>query len=157
MSVNSVSSSNSISSLDPLLSIQTQTDVSSTSGAATKSSISKFGSLMNELQQLSQSDPDKFKEVTASIAQTLQSDASNATGNQAQFLNQLADKFQQASQTGSMSSLQPPASASGHHGHHRHVQSYSSGQSEQSSAPSGTQSQTDIAQIIQNALQDVSG
>jgi hypothetical protein len=88
------------------------------------------------------------------IADTLKTDAQNATGPQAQGLKDLADKFSQAAQTGQMPDLQPkgqPQGASGHHHHHPQVQGYQNG----SSATTGSQNQPafDLAQIIQTAMQ----
>jgi hypothetical protein len=112
-----------------------------------------MASLLNQLQQLQQTDPDKFKSVMSSIADTLKNDAQSATGPQAQRLNALADKFSQAAQTGQMPDLQPKGQhqgASGHH-HHHQVQSYQ----DSSSSTAGTQNQPafDLAQIIRTALQ----
>ena len=151
MNVNSVSNSYGISSLDPLSTqTQGQVDLATAVGSSTNSDVSDFASVMNSLQELSQSDPTKFKEVMGSVASTLQADASNATGSQAQFLSQLADKFQQASQTGSMSPLQPPSG--GHHHHHHGVKGYS-GQQSSSSDGSTQQPPFDVAQIVQTAMQ----
>ena len=159
MNVNSVSTNNAISALDPLLTSQTQGQTDSSGAVGSSSSISSFASLMNTLQQLSQSNPSEFQQVMANVASTLQTDASSATGSQAQFLTQLSDRFQQASQTGSMSALQPPSG--GHHHHHHHgVQSYSaqqsstSGPTQQASGISDSAQQPlHLAQIIQSALQ----
>jgi hypothetical protein len=78
----------------------------------------------------------------------------------ASFLNKLADKFDQAAQTGQMPNLQPQGlqGAGGHH-HHHHVQSYQSQAADtdgtSSAASSGSSQQTpfNLAQVIQNALQ----
>jgi hypothetical protein len=61
----------------------------------------------------------------------------------------LADKFQQASQTGSMSSLEPSNSASGHGQKHSGVQSYSSQQ------PTSSSTDTPRDPIIQKILDGV--
>ena len=70
--------------------------------------MSKPGEVMSKLAQLKESDPEKFKQLTAEISQKLKDTASQTTGREADFLNTLADKFQQASDTGDLSVLQPP-------------------------------------------------
>ncbi len=86
-------------------------------GAASSTSISGGASLLAQLQQLSLSNPAAFKKATADIAAQLQADATQAGGSQGQALTSLATKFQQASQTGDLSSLKP---AHSHHGGHHH-------------------------------------
>jgi hypothetical protein len=141
MTIGSISSANNASSLNPRLQIQEALDQAggapsgstTNATASTNLSLSSFASILSQLSQIQQNNPTEFKEVTANIASTLQADASSATGSQDQALQNLADKFQQASQTGSMSSLEPSKSASGHGHHHSGVQSYSSQQSSSSS------------------------
>jgi hypothetical protein len=158
MGIDGVSSTRSVSPLDPLLQMQGQRGVISPgSDADAGSSISGFANALKELQQLQQSDPAKFKEVTADIAKTLEADARSATGPQSQFLSELASRFEEASQSGSMSSLEPSRSISGHHGHRHHqhsgVKSYAAQQPDSSAG--SQQSQVDLSQIIQDALQSV--
>ena len=158
-----ISSINSTSALSQLLTSQTNNTSGAGSVATDSSEISSLASLMSQLQQLQQSDPTKFKTVIADIASTLKTDAKNATGSQASFLNNLAAKFDQAAQTGQMPDLQPKAQAGGHHHHHHHVQSYdsqnpsSAGISSATSSSSSSQTPFDLAQVIQNALQQASG
>ena len=83
-------------------------EVSSPFGDSSTSTISGPGKWMQELAELQQSDPDKFKEVTSAIAQKLSDEASSATGGDAKFLGELADQFSQASETGDLSALKPP-------------------------------------------------
>ena len=155
MNVSSVSSATNIFDVDPTTLATQAADPSAPSSAgASTPQVSGPGKWMSELQSLANSDPDKFKQVTSEIAQKLRQDASSATGNQAAFLDKLADKFDQASQAGSMSALQPPAGASGHHGHHHHVHKYGAQQQSAGSDGSGTEQQVDLAQIIQSSLQD---
>jgi hypothetical protein len=99
------------------------------------SQLSPFVQIMGSLQQLQQSDPSKYQQVTQQIATNLQSAAQTAQseGNTtaASQLNQLASDFTSASQNGQTSSLQDLAKAlSGHHhhgGHHHHAAPGSSG------------------------------
>lgn len=129
MSVSSIFS-NAVSSTDPLSALyapstttasaavsSSAAGASQTIGAASSTSISGGASLLAQLQQLSLSDPAAFKKATADIATQLQTDAQQTGGSQGQALTSLAAKFQQASQTGDLSSLKP---AHAHHGGHHH-------------------------------------
>jgi hypothetical protein len=77
------------------------------------------------LQQLEQSNPTQYTQVTQQISKNLQSAAQTATasGNTsaASQLNQLATDFANASASGQLPNLQDLASAvGGHHGRHHH-------------------------------------
>jgi len=130
------------------------------SGVATKSSnstssllnalqpdsnqLSPFAQLMSTLQQLQQSNPTEYKQVTQQIATNLQGAAKTATadGNstEASQLNQLATDFTNASQTGQLPNVQDLAQAvgasSGHHHHHHHAEAASSDSTTGSSSDS---------------------
>lgn len=115
--VSSINASQSLQELYQLLDLQsvgttTQQDtlssVSSTGTSGVSFQKSKPGEVLNKLAQLLESDPDKFKEVTAKIAEKLKEAAASATGQDAERLNSLAEKFQQASDSGDLSALQPP-------------------------------------------------
>jgi hypothetical protein len=95
------------------------------------SRLSPFAQLANTLQQLQESDPTKFKQVTQQVAANLQSAAQTARsqGNSAAAsqLKQLSADFTNASQTGQLPNLQDlaqavgggaGASGGGHHHHH---------------------------------------
>jgi hypothetical protein len=75
-------------------------------GGAATASISTPGQFMSEMQQLSQQNPTEFKAVAAQIAKSFQNAASQASGPQAQFLSNLANQFDQASQTGTLQPTQ---------------------------------------------------
>jgi hypothetical protein len=62
--------------------------------------ISGPAQLFGELQQLQSQNPAQFKQVVSDIATQLQNAAKQTTGQQADFLTNLADKFQTASTTG---------------------------------------------------------
>jgi hypothetical protein len=79
----------------------------SASSAGDTAQISGPGQLFAQLQQLQQSNPTQFKQLTSQIAGQLQTAATQVTGGEAGFLANLATKFQTASQTGDVSSLQP--------------------------------------------------
>ncbi len=86
--------------------------------SAPKTDISKMAGLMNQLQQLSQSDPGKFKAVMSEVGDKLTTAASSATGRQADQLKKMADKFEKAAETGDIASIEPErieASANTHH------------------------------------------
>jgi hypothetical protein len=87
--------------------------------------LSPYAQITTELQQLQQSDPAKYQQVTQQIATNLQSAAqtAQASGNTtaATQLNQLATDFQNASTSGQLPNFQDLAqAASGHHHHHHH-------------------------------------
>src|SRR4051812_11515732 len=82
------------------------TDSSQTTEAATVN-ISRDGQLFSKLQSLAQSDPAKFKEVTADIAKKLKDAAGQEQGKGSDFLSSLAARFQQASDSGDASVLKP--------------------------------------------------
>ncbi|HUP02578.1 MAG TPA: hypothetical protein VMU19_01235 [Bryobacteraceae bacterium] len=87
--------------------------------------LSPYAQITTELQQLQQSDPTKYSQVTGQIATNLQSAAKTAAadGNttSASQLNQLATDFQNASSTGQLPNFQDLAqAAASHHHHHGH-------------------------------------
>jgi hypothetical protein len=101
------------------------TDASSLSIPNDNSQLSPFAQLMNTLQQLQESDPTKYQQVTQQIAGNLQKAASTAQADGkptlATGLNQLATDFTSASQSGQLPSVKDLAQAvqgGHHHGHH---------------------------------------
>jgi hypothetical protein len=134
MNINGVSNASSVIDIGAVsatdLSTLSTGGTDATSSPAAQASISKPGELFGKLQQLEQQDPDKFKQIVGSIADNLRSAAQQAGGQGSSFLDKLADRFDQAAQTGDLSSLQPQQSpeqqqngaVSGHHhgGHHGH-------------------------------------
>lgn len=103
------------------------TNVSSLSALTDNSQLSPFAQLMNTLQQLQQSNPTQYKQVTQDIATNLQKAATTAQseGNTslAAQLNQLSTDFTNASQSGQLPNVADLAQATGaghHHGHHHH-------------------------------------
>ena len=150
--------------------IQNAGSTSGTSGAARllqadSSHLSPFAQLASALQQLQQSDPTKYAQVTQQIATNLQSAAQTAQsqGNSsaASQLTQLATDFSSASQSGQLPNLQDLAQAvggSGGHHHHGHAHSDSDSgsvaSSTASSGSSGSLSQTlnQILSLLQSSL-----
>ena len=108
--------------------------------------LSPFAQLMSTLQQLEQSNPTEYAQVTQQIAtdltaagQTAQSEGNTTAANQ---LNQLATDFTNASTSGQLPNVQDLAQAvsgGGHHHHHHHGGgSLSSSQSSASSTSAAT-------------------
>jgi hypothetical protein len=160
MTISSVSSSSigGVAGIDPTTTPATTVgSTDATSGVTVD--ISKPGQLFSQLSSLASSDPDKFKTVTADIAQKLKDAAGSQDGKRADFLNQLADKFSAASQSGSAADLAPPRAHGHHGGHHRHQQSAdSSGGSGQPSGGAGGPAGLfqSVESIISDALQGTS-
>lgn len=77
-------------------------------------SLSKGGELMQQLSELQQSDPAKFKQVVDQISQKFSEVASSKTGAEADGLARLANAFQKVSETGDLSALRPPQGDRGH-------------------------------------------
>jgi len=101
------------------------TGTSSVTTQSENGQLSPFAQLMSTLQQLQQSNPTEYKQVTQQIATNLQNAAktAQADGNstQATQLNQLATDFTSASQSGQMPNVQDLAQAVGGHRHHHHA------------------------------------
>jgi hypothetical protein len=110
--------------------------------------LSPFAQLVSQLQQLQQSDPTKYQQVTQQIATNLQSAAqtAQADGNTtvANQLNQLATDFSNASTSGQLPNLQDLAQATtGHHHHgggHHHAHAASSDSDSSSTDPTSASS-----------------
>jgi hypothetical protein len=133
--------------------LTTKTNGNSLSGigqTSDNSQLSPFAQMLSTLQQLQQSDPAKYKQVTSQIAANLQNAANTATANgnttQAGQLNQLATDFTNASQNNTLPNVQDLAQAiSGGHMHHHHHHAAPS--SSDSSASSAT-SPNNLSQLI---------
>ncbi len=109
-----------------------------------KGQLSPLAQVLSTLQQLQQSNPTQYTQVTAQIATNLQSAAKTATadGNTtaATQLNQLATDFTNASQSGQMPNIQDLAQAAGGHHHHMHAHGSSSDSSSTSTDSSSSTS-----------------
>ncbi len=115
--------------------------------------MSQPGQLWSQLQSLAQSNPTEFKAVTADIASQLKQAASSQTGQKADFLNNLAERFQSASQSGKMSDLAPPSGQPHVHGHHHHHHQQVQAASNSTQPTSADQTGNDsLAQMIQSIL-----
>jgi hypothetical protein len=97
--------------------------------------LSPFAQLMSTLQQLQQSNPAQYANVTQQIATNLQSASQTALANgntgEAQQLSTLSNDFKTASTSDQLPNISDLAEAMGGHHHHHH---YSSGGSSSSSA-----------------------
>ena len=136
MNIHPLSGTNSIY-VQPLVSsvLSSTKSTSGTTGSSNVSlgnsqdnnQLSPFAQLLSTLQQLQQSNPTEYKQVTGQIATNLQSAAKTATadGNTAAAtqLNQLATDFTNASQSGQLPNIQDLSQAvsGGHHHHGRHM------------------------------------
>jgi len=123
--------------------LTSNTSSSAVQSSSDNSQLSPFVQLMNTLQQLQQSNPTQYQQVTQQIATNLQTAAQTATssGNTtaATQLNQLATDFSNASTSGQLPNIQDMAQAmSGHHHHHHHSSTASSDPNSTSSTTSST-------------------
>jgi hypothetical protein len=154
----------------------TSTTSTSTSGAGASQpdngQLSPFAQVLNTLQQLQQSNPSQYGQVTQQIAANLQSAAQTAQANgnttAASALNTLANDFTSASQSGQLPNVQDiaKAMAGGHHHHHAHAASSDSDAGTTSSGsanPSGSAASSAsqmmsqlLASFQSNAAQNVS-
>jgi hypothetical protein len=120
------------------------TGVSSAALLPDSGQLSPFAQLMSMLQQLQQSDPSKYQQVTQQIATNLQSAAQSAQANgnstAANQLNQLSTDFSSASKSGQLPNVQDLAQAirGGHHHHHHHAHAASADPDGDSSANSSS-------------------
>ena len=113
---------------------------------ADRAGMSKMGEVMKKLDGLQSTDPEKFKQVTANIGNQLTELAKNQSGDAAQKLTELANKFTQASTSGSMSALKPSGPPPNGGPHLQRAAAYAQQQS------SGANLGAQIGQIISNAV-----
>jgi hypothetical protein len=101
--------------------------------------LSPFAQILSSLQELQQSDPSKFAQVTQQISVNLASAANSAQSNgntaAAGQLNQLAADFKAISQNGQVGNVQDLAQAI--HGHHHRHSHAASADSQNAGATSG--------------------
>jgi hypothetical protein len=152
MSISSISSSSSSSLVQAVAppSVQSPGATDATAAGGVTVDISKPGQLFSDLSSLAQSDPDKFKSVTADIAQKLKDAAAGESGGKADFLNKLADRFSAASQSGSAADLTPNAGQARGAGHHHH--GGSSGHRAHAAGAGGGDADGSLAQTIQGII-----
>ncbi len=115
--------------------------------------LSSFAQLAGTLQQLQQTNPTQYQQVTQQIAANLQtaSQTALASGNttQAAQLTQLSTDFSTASTSAQLPNLQDLAKAVGeHHGHHHHAQGATDSAPSSASASSATSNSQVISQFL---------
>jgi len=125
---------------------QSSTGTSPVAAESENGQLSPFAQLMSTLQQLQQSNPTEYQQVTQQIATNLQTAAQTATtdGNstQATQLSQLATDFTTASQSGQLPNIQDLAQAIAGGGHHHHHSEAASSATDTDSTSSTGTSQT---------------
>jgi hypothetical protein len=160
-SLNNLSSSYLQSILSASLQNSSPSGKSSSSTGATSvtaqpenGQLSPFAQIMSTLQQLQESNPTEYQQVTQQIATNLQTAAQTATADglttQATQLNQLATDFTNASQSGQLPNVQDLAQAigGGHHHHHHSHGAASDADSSSSSSSSSTSSTSQLSQLL---------
>jgi hypothetical protein len=75
---------------------------------ASKAAVSSMAQMLAKLDTLVKADPMKFADVTSQIASQLVAAAKATSGSDADSFSRLAEQFKAASQSGDLSSLQPP-------------------------------------------------
>jgi hypothetical protein len=118
-------------------------------GASTQDSnqMSPFAQMLSTLQQLQQSNPTQYAQLTQQIstnltaaANTAQSEGNTTAANQ---LNQIATDFSNASTSGQLPNVQDLAQAmTGHHHHHHHGGFSATNSSSSSTSPTNSASST---------------
>jgi len=128
-------------------------NLSTSSGAPGSNSgkLSPFAQLLSTLQQLDQSNPGQYQQVTKQIATNLQTAAATATksGNSAEAsqLSTLAKDFGSASQSGQLPNLQDLAAAIGG-GHHLHGHASSTASTSSAGSASPTSPNATLQQLL---------
>ena len=124
--------------------------------------LSPFAQLLSTLQQLQESNPTQYQQVTQQIATNLQNAAQTATqdGNTsvASELNNLATDFTNASDSGQLPNISDLAQAiggGGHHHHHGHHVSSSNDSSPGSNSSDSTASSDSTSASSSSPLQQL--
>lgn len=138
----------------------TTSGTASTSQTSDSNQLSPFAQLLSTLQQLQQSNPAEYEQVTKQIATNLTAAAQTATsaGNTtlASTLTQLATDFTTASQNDQMPSIQDLAAATGHHHHHGHHGSTSTSSTDASGTSAadstGTSSSSSTSDLLSQLI-----
>ena len=139
----------------------TSAGLSSTSGTQDTNQLSPFAQVLGSLQQLQQSNPSQYQQVTQQISNNLQTASQSATANGntglASELTQLSSDFKNASTSGQLPNVQDLAQAigGGHYHHHRGggspASSTASSSTSSSTTPGSSDSAaSDLSQLIQS-------
>ncbi len=141
----------------------TMNNASSISQAADVNQLSPFAELLSTLQQLQQSNPTQYSQITQQIASNLTTAATTAQSNgnttAATTLNQLATDFTNASQNNTLPNIQDLAQAAhhGHHGHHCHAGSGGTDSTNPSSGSSTSSTGSDLLSQLISSYQATAG
>jgi hypothetical protein len=137
----------------------TTTASTSLTASSDQVDVSQLSQLLKELRQLQQSNPTEFKQVLTDAAGKLKAAASQTTDTQqATFLNNLAQKFQTAANTGDPSAIMPSSSSTSGQGYNRHHHGIHGGMGLVSSIlgsnsdPSGTSNASRIQSLLANVV-----
>jgi|SRR5579872_754489 len=133
------------------------TSVGGIGSPSDNSRLSPFAQLMSTLQQLQQSDPAKYQQVTQQIAANLQAAAQTAQANgnstAATQLTQLSKDFTTASTSGQLPSVQDLAQAvGGRHHHHHHSAATDSDANSTTGSSSTSASSSSSSQALSQLL-----
>ncbi|MGC4000254.1 MAG: hypothetical protein QM767_23565 [Anaeromyxobacter sp.] len=145
MMISSLTTTSSTSAVTAT-SAQGTSDVSTLTDPGAPPELSGLSDVMSQLQELQQSDPDKFKEAMKKIAEKLKAAAGDAGDG---FLSELAGKFEKAAETGDLDSVKPKGPPPG--GPRRKPEEAYQANAKQGMSPD------DIAQLMQQALSEVNG
>ncbi len=128
----------------------------STASAPDQIDFSQVAKLYQQLQQLQTSNPAELKQVLTGAATKLNAAAGQQTDpGQADFLSNLASRFQKAADTGDLAALQPPSARSGsgvHHGHHHGGHARVDNDGDQATTSTPAQSSGDTQNLIASIL-----
>ncbi len=132
---------------------------STPAATADSNQLSPFATILGSLQQLQQSNPAQYSQVTLQISNNLQTGSQSATSSAntalASQLTQLSTDFKNASTSGQLPNVQDLAQAvgggGGHHHHHHGGGSSSASSSTASTDPnSSTSATTGVSQLLQS-------
>ncbi len=134
----------------------TMNGASSVSQAADVNQLSPFAELLSTLQQLQQSNPTQYSQITQQIASNLTTAATTAQSNgnttAATTLNQLATDFTNASQNNTLPNIQDLAQAAQHHGHHGHHCHAGSGSTDSTDLASGSSTSSTSSDLLSQLI-----
>lgn len=130
------------------------TGASAPGSAQDRNQLSPFAQLLGTLQQLQQSNPAQYQQVTQQISGNLRTGAQSATaaGNTslASQLTQLSADFHNASASGQIPNIQDLAQAIGGGHHHGHHSGSSSAMPPSATGSSNTNGSGNLSQLLQS-------
>jgi hypothetical protein len=144
--INAVNSS-ILSQIDPSFTTpkSTSTVASAPGVPQDRVDFSEIAQVMKDLSKLQSTDPARFKQVLSDAATQFQNAAGKETDpEKAKLLHDLANRFQQAADSGDLSALAPQQKTV--HGHHRHHHAA------YQPPPADSATSTDVQSVLINAL-----